>query len=581
MKLRSRLFLIFSILTITPLCILTVFAYTRYCISTTQRMDEITDRLFENALETANLTLNDIEQTVTRFNFYDTNRTSLPENLQKFSYPERKPDTYEYYTVSKDFNSQCQSILYNNDLINGIYFFTPSGYNFSYSNSVYNSLRPNYNPTDTKWYKETMALNGDIYVSLVDEHEMFTGRKRSFYFACSIKDVYTHRFLGILLIDCDPAIVDLSIANTLPEMTLLTIDNLSTNDVLYTNYYEVGDFYSKNTKVLSKNLDISPLRLTAVFNYDGLFREYNVTSFLLILVAIICLVGFLLLGYISTRQFIKPIEHLSRKMASQKGHELEQTDRYLNRADEIGTLYNEYNAMVDSLNQAIKEDYQDKLISMDAQMKSLEARINSHFLFNTLEAINSVAEIEGNDSIASMSLALGNMFRYTLKTKSELVTISEELGHVQDYYSIQSIRFDNRFSLEIDMPPELLEKKILKLILQPLVENALYHGLNYCTQGDLIRVTGALDEQNIYLDVWDNGCGITTEVLTSLNASLMEEASFTELGHRNKQSIGLKNIHTRIQLYYGKGYGLTITSQKGQWTNIRIQVPILFMKEEN
>lgn len=580
MKLRIRLFLIFSILTITPLAILTLFAYTRYCQATTQRMDEITNRLFENATETANRTLNGIAQTIIQFNFYDANHNSLPNSLQNYSYPDRIPDTYEYYTTSKEFTSQCQSILYSNDLINGIYFFTPSGYNFVFSNSVNNSLKPNYDPTGAKWYLETLALNGNTYISLVDEHDLFTGKQRSVFFSCSIKDVYSHHFLGVLLIDCNPSIVDLSIVNTLPNMALLTIDNLNTNDVLYTNYYDIGDFHSKNTKVLHQNLDIAPLRLTAVFDYDGLYKEYNVTAAMLILVSIFCILGFLPLAYISTRQFIYPIEHLSKKMASQRGHELEQTDRFLNRSDEIGTLYNEYNAMVDSLNQAVKEEYQDKLISMDAQMKSLEARINSHFLFNTLEAINSMAELDENEEIASMSLALGNMFRYTLKTKSELVTITEELGHVSDYYSIQAIRFDHRFSLQVDIDPSLREKKILKLVLQPLVENALYHGLSYCTKGNEIRIIGRADEHNIYLQVWDNGCGIKPEVLEKLNASLLEEASFTELGHRNKQSIGLKNIHTRIQLYYGKGYGLTITSKEGAWTNIQIQVPILFMKEE-
>ncbi|MDO4622381.1 MAG: sensor histidine kinase [Eubacteriales bacterium] len=580
MKLRTRLFLIFSILAIIPLCILTFFSYNRYCQATTQRMDEITDRLFENAAVTANRTLNGIGETITQFNFYGANNDSLPYQLRSFSNSDQIPDIYDYYTVSKSFTSQCQTILYSNDTIYGIYFFTPSGYNFSYSNSVNGSLQPNYDPKTSQWYQETLTLDGSMYVSMVDAHDLFTGNKRSVFFACSIKDVYTHHFLGVLLIDCDPSIVDLSIVNTLPKMALLTISNKNTDDILYTNYDETGDFHSSNTKILRQDLDITPLQLTAVFDYESLFREYNVTAVLLILVAVICMIGFLILAYFSTRQLVYPIEHLSRKMASQKGHTLEQTGRFLNRSDEIGTLYNEYNAMIDSLNQAVKEDYQDKLITMDAQMKSLEARINSHFLFNTLEAINSMAEIDENEQIATMSLALGNMFRYTLKTKSELVSMEEELEHVRDYYSIQSIRFDNRFSLIVDIDHELRRKKILKLVLQPLVENALYHGLNYCTLGNEIRIRGSMDERNIYLDVWDNGRGMTSEVLDRLNTSLQEEASFTELGHRNKQSIGLKNIHSRIQLYYGKGYGLHITSCEGEWTNIRIHVPILFIKEE-
>lgn len=164
---------------------------------------------------------------------------------------------------------------------------------------------------------------------------------------------------------------------------------------------------------------------------------------------------------------------------------------------------------------------------------------------------------------------------YTLKTQSEIVTIQDELEHVQDYVSIQQIRFDNRFQLNVDISEELRNYKVLKLILQPLVENALYHGLNYCTIGDTITIRVYTKQALLFIDVHDNGQGIVSDTLEILQHTLSEEASFTELGHRNKQSIGLKNIHSRIELYYGKGYGLTVTSQSSKWTNIQIKLPIL------
>ena len=188
---------------------------------------------------------------------------------------------------------------------------------------------------------------------------------------------------------------------------------------------------------------------------------------------------------------------------------------------------------------------------------------------------NFPASGDGKNRYATMSLALGNMFRYTLKTQSELVTVNDELNHVNDYVSIQQIRFDNRFRLEVDMTPEFRQLRVLKLILQPLVENALYHGLNYCTYGDAITLSGRTDDRYILIDVKDNGQGMDEETLDRLQKSLNEEASFTELGHRNKQSIGLKNIHSRIELYYGRGYGLTVTSCPGEGTNVRIRLPLL------
>lgn len=378
------------------------------------------------------------------------------------------------------------------------------------------------------------------------------------------------------MLDCNSQMLDLSAVNTMPEVTLLTIDNTNTNDVLYTNYNELpSGFVNDGGNVQRTDLNLSPLRLTMVMDYTNLAKEFNVTAVLIIIICAVCITGYIIFAYIISRYMVHPVEHLSHKMSSQSGHTLIQSTRYLNRTDEIGTLYNEYNAMVESLNAAVKQDYQDKLVLLDAQMKSLEARINSHFLFNTLEAINSIAELEDNETIATMSLALGNMFRYTLKTQSELVTVQDELGHVNDYVTIQRIRFDNRFHLDLDIPAEYLNNKVLKLILQPLVENALYHGLNYCTTGDTINIRAYAENNCLMIDVYDNGQGMDIETLTKLQSSLMEEASFTELGHRNKQSIGLKNIHSRIELYYGKGYGLTVTSRQNEWTNVQIRLPVL------
>ena len=209
-------------------------------------------------------------------------------------------------------------------------------------------------------------------------------------------------------------------------------------------------------------------------------------------------------------------------------------------------------------------------------MKSLEAQINSHFLYNTLESINSIAELEEVESISTMALALGDMFRYSIKTQSELVTVADELKHVRDYVSIQRIRFENKFDLKLEIPEEMYSYKVLKLILQPLVENSFYHGLQYCRCGSFIKIRGWHDDRFLYLSVSDDGAGMTKEQKEELEKTLMEPARFTELGQRNKQSIGVKNIHTRIVLYYGEGYGLHIDSEPGMGTTMTIKLPVLF-----
>lgn len=581
MKLRTKVFVIFILVALMPLLLLTTIAYTRYTKITRQHMDEISSNIFENGTNELNNRINTIRQTAGLFTFYSDGNFSIVDNLKMFSYSDSKPDSYQVYKATSDMKFVCQNALYINNYIYGLYVFTPSGVVLSYSAVPGRDLHVGYSFADEQWYQETQQPGAPMYISPVANHDLFIGSMESVFFAQSLYDVYTKKFLGILVIDCSPNVFDLGNVNTMPEITRFTLVNQDTGNVLYSNSKSLSPRFSEaDLKTYSDALDLQPLLFTAEIDYHALIREFNATGLILILSCLCCIIGVFVITRIVSRSLTHPIVHLKNKMVQQDGHSLTTSSKYLDRHDEIGTLYNEYNNMIDELNSFIKRDYQDKLIALDAQMKSLEARINSHFLFNTLESINSIAEIEENERIVTMSLALGNMFRYSIKTPSELVRIEDELKNVMDYVSIQQIRFDNRFKLHIDIPQDMYSDRVLKLILQPLVENALYHGLSYCASGDLIEVRGYVKQQYIYLYVNDNGKGIPHGELAALNARLMTEAAFTELGHRNNQSIGLKNIQTRIELYYGKGFGLSITSKESQGTQIQIKIPLLKKEQE-
>lgn len=576
MKLRTKVFCIFITVAIIPLLLITSVAYSRYTQTTNQRMDEISANIFHNATAELNDTIEAIKQTAGLFTFYSDGDFSIIENLKKFSDPEKQHSSFEVLKANNNTKFVCQNVLYSYDYIYGLYVFTPSDVVLSYRGTQNGDLVVGYHPDGTEWYQQVLDQNGALYVSPVKDHEMFTGKKESVFFAESLYDVYSHEFLGVLVIDCNPEIFDISNINTMPEIIQFTLQDTTNRSILYSGHNDLtADESGRNYKTYSETLDLDNLLLTAKVDYDAMFKEFNFTGILLIVSALVCGIGIILTARVLSRNLTQPIEHLSRKMAKQDGRHLSASSQYLNRTDEIGTLYNEYNSMIEELNSSIKRDYQDKLIALDAQMKSLEARINSHFLFNTLESINSIAEIEENERIAMMSLALGNMFRYSIKTPSELVSVEDELRNVQDYVCIQQIRFDHKFSVYVDIPPEMYSQKVLKLILQPLVENGLYHGLNYCTAGDTITIHGHIENHYIYLNVDDNGKGMPPETLTELNERLLKEATFTELGHRTKHSIGLKNIQTRIELYYGRGYGLTVTSTENAGTQIQIKLPVL------
>lgn len=572
MKLRTRIFLLCALVALIPMITITVVAYSRYMSTTYDRMDDISSNVYDNAVTELEKTITGIEQSVGLFTFYSDSDYSIIDILKPFADPQYKPDNYTILEANNSMKFVAQNIFYSYAYINGIYVFTPSGAVFNHTNGQNSDMVYNYQPGEDGWYKETIALDGKMYISPIQDQQWISGDKKSIVFARALYDVYSHQFLGVLAFDCSSSIFDLSTANPMPDIAKFKLENTENGSVLYNS----SESSTMNTDSIRDSvLSLQNLRLTASFDYGELIKEFNFTGFLLLFMAIGSAILILLLSYFVAKSITYPIEHLGRKMAAQNGSHLSLSGQFLNRSDEIGTLYNEYNNMVEELNASIKEDYQDKLITMDAQMRSLEAQINSHFLFNTLESINSLAELDDDEQISTMVLALGNMFRYSIKTKSELVPLSDEIKHVNDYISIQKIRFDHKFSVDINVTESLMNNKVLKLILQPLVENALYHGLNYCASGDHISIEVRGNDSALDMDVSDNGVGMTLEELYELRRRLGEESSFTELGHRSGQSIGLKNIQSRIELYYGKGYGIHIDSTEGKGTMISIHIPVI------
>lgn len=581
MKLKRKIFLIFSLVAVIPMIFLTTYTVVQYTHMIDNRMEDISHEQQENLSDAIDASYTSIRQVFMLLTFASNTDSSIIKILRPYADPEIHMTNMEIYRACLQLRNANQNIFYTYDFLNGVYVYTPSGNLISYETSKNGTIAQTYNPKNDDWYNRTIEPGGKMYYSSLDKHPMFESKNKSIFFSQTIIDPDTGKFLGVLIIDCSPELFNLDSVNALGNMNLITLTNTNNQSVYYTNDSD-GSFSIKPdaSNTLYTEIDHTPLLLALTLDYSSLREDYTRIAFLLVIVSALCILCVLLFTFYFSNSMLLPIEELSEQMLHQSDPVVHSKKDYTCRKDEIGTLYRQYDMMLEKLNASIKKDYQDKLIVLDAQMKSLEARINSHFLFNTLESINSLAEIDENEDIATMSLALGNMFRYAIKTESELVTLEQELRHVQDYVAIQSIRFDNRFHLSVTIPEELYELKVLKLILQPLVENALCHGLHYCTSGDQITIHGYVADRILHIFVSDNGCGISPEELERIRQYLNEEAVFTELGHRNKQSIGLKNIQSRIELYYGKGYGLTIHSQLTQGTEIEIKIPVFQSKED-
>ena len=469
MSLRKRFFYIFMFISIIPILIMTIYTYNRYTYLINNQTTQVAENMVENASSNVNTTLVNIKHISELFNFDAGNQKSIVNDLHKYTGNKDAYTIYDVFETNNNLKFICQNLIFNSSYINGIFFFTPSGEILGYGYGGNIDIRYNYDPTNDKWYKETLKLQGKTYIDGIRAKDYIINSAPSITFSSALYDVYTKEFLGVLIIDCSPSVFDLSTVNTMPDTALLSIEQ--GNQILYSNIDTLpSDFSDRNSIKFRNDLDWEGLSLIAVFNTEGLYREFNSTRLTLITISIFCALIFIIISIFLSSYLTKPIILLSKKMSVRNGDNKVDKEIYLNRTDEIGILYNEYQRMIDELNHYIKNELEYKLITLDSQMKSLEAQINSHFLYNTLESINSIAELEEIESISTMSLALGDMFRYSIKTTSELVTIADELKHVNNYVSIQQIRFDNRFNLLLDIPREMYSLKILKLVLQPIVE---------------------------------------------------------------------------------------------------------------
>ncbi|WMJ89588.1 sensor histidine kinase [Anaerocolumna sp. MB42-C2] len=578
MKLNNKFLLIFITISVLPIVIITIFVYGRYTDLVNKQTIQVTNSIVDNAVEATKAHIDAVDGMTEIFQLYSNSSYSVLDDIKKY----REKGNYTVYDLWKSRNNMrflCQHLLYSNNFVNGVFIFTPGGENIGYGWNNGIDIQNDYTPFEDSWYKKTLEKKGQLYISDLSKKAFILNSQRSISFSRALYDVYTKDFLGVLLIDCSPDVFDISSSNTLPGHALLTVSKENGN-ILYTNIDSVKASFTnkknnKNINVIKNTLDNPALTVVAAIDMKPIYNEFNFTKFLIIGIATSCALIFIIISFFLSRSLTRPISALSDIMRNHKKHGLVTADKYLNLHNEIGVLYNEYNNMVEENNQFIKEQYHNKLITLDSQMKSLEAQINSHFLYNTLESINSIAEIEEIESISIISLALGNMLRYSINTESELVNIQDELKNVNDYMSIQKIRFDNRFEIIYEINESVLKLKILKLILQPLVENALYHGLNRCSIAGKVIISVNVKNEIIFIDITDTGMGMNEKQLREVQESLSKPILFTELGRREKQSIGLKNIHSRIELYYGIGYGLSVKSKEKEGTTIMIKLPVL------
>lgn len=574
MKLRMRFFLIYFLCSLLMLFGAMQYFLYRYTLVSTEKANQMLENTMYSATAQVENMVGAITNATYLFQANGTTSGSIIDELQKYKDMNYDMSYYDLYTSRQNIKYICQTLLISNPNINGIFVILANNQTLGWSNGI--DFDYKYKPAEDDWYKETLDLHGRLYISDLSKKDFFLGAGESVFFAKALHNIYTNDYLGTVLIDCSPEIFDLSSVNMLPSDIYISLTDADNPDSIYYANTETPiakELFEDDPLFISKDILNGNFTMNVAMNHDYFADSVSSATRQMYLVALL-IMAILALVYIPLLNgVIKPIRKLTNHMHATHFRQPANMPRYSKRNDEIGLMYREYDAVVKSLNEYIRKDYQNKLATMDAQMRALEAQIDAHFLFNTLETINSIAEIEEVEPIQTISMALANMFRYSIKTQSELVPLRDEINHIRNYISIQNIRYDNRFTVDIQIPEETLNERVLKLILQPVIENSINHGFKRCQIRGKILIEAYTDESNLYIRISDNGVGMNETQLENLKNLLNSRPAVEELGKRVYESIGIKNINSRIQLYYGTMYGLDIDSVENEGTTALITVP--------
>lgn len=346
------------------------------------------------------------------------------------------------------------------------------------------------------------------------------------------------------------------------------------------------DYAGREYMAMHSSISANGWQIYILKNKTELLRSLaNLRSLIIETMVILLAVSMLLLMLI-IRQMTRSLHDLSKRMQSVQEGDL--TARFVYPyQDEVGDLAGSFNYMLDEIerlmdkqNQSIEalRQERDRVALMQrqkrqAELRALQAQINPHFLYNTLNAITWQAVASGDEKISQLSHALGRFFRLSLSRGAEVIPVRDEIEHVRNYLLIQQIRYGDKLSYEMDVDETLSGCPIIKLVLQPLVENAIYHGIKLKAGNGRIRVSVKPEREGerrlMAFRVEDNGAGIEPERLRRMNDELKRGVS------RQSEGYGVYNVNERIRLYYGTQYGLRYQSKQGVGTSVSFLVPVM------
>lgn len=337
---------------------------------------------------------------------------------------------------------------------------------------------------------------------------------------------------------------------------------------------EINCYYKsyKGSRLIISSLYVKELGGTLFCVRDitkNLHQLYQTLYMFLCIMIVIVVILVFVINYI-VKQLLRQFYDILKSIRQvQKGDLNVMIDNCRN--DEMGELGRQINKMLERIRQLMDDNLKREMLVKNSEIRALQNQINAHFIYNVLESIKMMAEIDEEYAISDAITSLGKLLRYSMKWVSGNVKVEEELEYIRNYLTLINLRFDYEIYLSVNIPELILKQEIPKMSLQPIVENAIYHGIEQMASDTNIYIKGIVDGDDCILEVTDAGRGMTEEELERVQKKIAGEIE-TSGGSGN--GIGLKNVQDRIVMSFGPGYGISIASMLGCYTKVMVKLPL-------
>ena len=562
-----RTFLFITALTVIPFIVLSIMFYSNTLKNIREEITLENSYIFDNSVNIIDRTLMEV----------DTLSSSLASNESTQLYTINNVSTDSFKTISR--LAKTLPIIYR--YIDSIYIYSEQTDTVIMDN---NSI-PLSDLSDTDWinaYRAVTSPKGTIIprsknnvypqlITIIKPIYVADEKKGAIIMNINAQSIYNSMLYQhykddrlFFLINADNKIIissELSYFNTYPDdigLNTLTIESNPKNSV-----YEIND---KNYVVLSGDSSISDYKYISAYPLELYEHKLSTMKLQIIGILLLLMIIIFILAYVASVRSYSPlneiISFLDNSQPPADSIEEEDKNELMYIINSIQTHINDKTKMAEILEERMK-------LLRKSQYDMLQTQINPHFLYNTLETINWMAyNMSNSENPVSKSLInLASFFRNTL-TSGYFVSIENEIKYTNEYVNILALRYGDLFDIEWDIDESILSYTIIKICLQPIIENAVYHGIKQKNDKGLIKIKGLCDDNNIILIVSDDGVGIEKDALDELNKTL-SETSFTN----EKSHIGLSNVNQRIKIIFGDSYGIHVESTVGVGTDVYVTIP--------